>query len=149
GFDFVAEWSMVRSELWTYTQASGPVIHFGSQQWPVLWEPLLFVPVLAVTSVMLLRDDAGVTAIERFVVRHRRLGARPIASQILVAFVVYAILYAGLYGGGMSLLRMTGQATNVQQQIPYGEMKTYDPQGRYQKAGVQGPYYAGNWSGLW
>lgn len=148
-FNILTEFVLVSSEIWSIAQAPGPVLRFGSQQFPIVGELLLFPPVLASTAVMLIEDDGGRTLVGRFVERHATLRRRPLASQLLVAFGVYAVLYAGLYGGGMALLRMTGVANHIQTELPYGEMKVYDPQGRYEQAGVPGPYYKGVWSGQW
>jgi hypothetical protein len=146
-FDVAAELSMVRTELWIYSQAAGPVIHVGPHQWPVLWEPLLFSPTMAVTAVMLVRDDAGRTVQQRLVERSRRLRRRPILGQIAVAWVIYAIPYFGLYTGSFSLFRLSGAAISLNDPFPFQETKVYDPQGRFERAGLPGPYYPGIWSG--
>jgi hypothetical protein len=148
-FDFIAELSMVRTELWTYVQAVGPVIHIGSQQWPILVEPLLFAPTMAVTAAMLLPDRQGQTMTHRTAKRIGVLRQHPVFGPITVAVVVYAGLYAGLYGGTFSILHMTGAATHLNTPVPYQEQKIYDPQGKFEHAGIPGPYYAGRWSGQW
>ena len=146
-FDVAAELSMVRTELWVYSQAPGPVIHVGPHQWPVLWEPLLFSPTMAVTGVMLVRDDSGRTVLQRLVERSRRLRARPVLGQILIAWVIYAVPYIGLYTGSFTAFRLSGAAISLEEPFPFQEIKVYDPQGRFERAGVDGPFYPGIWSG--
>jgi hypothetical protein len=52
-----------------------------------------------------------------------------------------------VYGGAFALMKDTGAASSVACPWPYPEAKVYDPQGFYEEAGQQGPYFPGIWSG--
>lgn len=146
-FDFSAELLMVRTEVWQFVQAPGPIIHIGPHQFPVLWEPALFSPTMAVTAMMLHRDDTGRTMMHRVAERISWLRSRRFWGPVLVALVIYTIPYMGIYTAGFSIFRLTGYSNNLEQPFPFQEMKVYDPQGRFENAGEPGPYYEGTWSG--
>jgi hypothetical protein len=148
-FDVAAEFAMARTDVWCQTQLPGPVVHAGAEQWAIFWEPLLLCPVMAVAAALLARDASGVTTLNRVVLRSPRLSARPVAGRVLMAWGAMAVILVGYYIGGMAIIRLGGFATHVNIPFPYQDMKVYDPQGLYQKAGVPGPYYRGAWSGRW
>lgn len=147
-FDMVAEMTMIRAELWIWVQAPGPVFHFGNHQWPILAEPLTFGPVLATTTVMLARDDTGRTVVQRVIERRRGpAGGQRVASQILVAFAVFSFAYVGVYCSIWAAFRVTGMSDSLDRPWTFEEMKVYDPQGRFEAAGEDGPFMEGVWSG--
>jgi hypothetical protein len=142
-FDVAMELLMVRTELWVYAQAVPPVVRPGTWQWPVIVEPLLFSPSMAVTASLLVRDDSGRTVMERIANRYRWSRRRPVIGQALVAWSIIVVLYGGLYGGSFAALRLTGQMKELARPWAFEDVKVYDPQDTWKDAGEAGPFYDG------
>ncbi len=141
GMDILMEQWMLNMGIYKYTQIAGPAMTWGHghlQLYEIIWIGAL----IGFYAVLLQRDDSGRTALQRLSLgplRPLRLG------QWGTAFLVVAVSLA-MYGAFWTLLRETGQATNIAGgDYPYRAVKTYDPDGRMQAAGQPGPYFAGTW----
>jgi hypothetical protein len=115
-------------------------------QFPLLWESAGVTLVMIPAGLLLYRDDTGRTNAEKLSHRIRALRARPALGTFIVMFAILNVAYL-CYGGGFAIIRWTKSATSVACPWPYPEVKVYDPQGFYAKAGHPGPFFPGNWSG--
>ncbi len=147
-FDAALENFLVRTQLYIYSQ----VIPWGSigagkwYQFPLIWESLMVTFVMIPAGVLLYRDDTGKTQAEKLAQRVRSFARRPVLGAFAVMFVIINLSYF-CYGFGFGLIRETHAATSVACPWPFPEVKVYDPQGFYAKAGVPGPHYPGIWAG--
>jgi Spirocyclase AveC-like len=148
-YDAVQEILLIRTQLYIYSQ----VIPFGSvfagktYQFPLLWESSLVTTVMIPAGVLLYRDDTGRTVAEKLAQRVRAFRGRQVLGTFAVMFVILNASYLFLYGGSFAIIRGSGAATSVACPWPFPEVKVYDPQGYYEKAGQPGPFMAGIWDG--
>jgi len=146
-YDAVMENLCIRCGLYIYSQ----VIPFGSVfngtpfQFPLLWESSLVTLVMIPAGLLLYRDDTGRTQAEKLAQRVRVLRGHPATATFAVMFVILNVAYLG-YGAAFTIIKDTKVATSVACPWPYPEVKVYDPQGLYEKAGQPGPYSVGIWS---
>jgi Spirocyclase AveC-like len=147
-FDLILEVACIRTGLYVYAQT----IEFGTlwagewYQFPLLWESSLVTLVMIPAGLLLYRDDTGKTKAEKLAHRVPALRGRPALGTFAVMFVVLNVAYLG-YGGAFAVIRASGAATSVACPWPYPEAKVYDPQGFYEEAGQEGPFYPGIWAG--
>jgi hypothetical protein len=147
-FDALLEIFLVRTQLYIYSH----VIPWGSYaagkwyQFPLLWESALVATVMIPAGVMLYKDDTGKTQAEKLAQRAGWLRTRPALGTFAVMFLAVNLGYF-VYGSAFALMKDTGAASSVACPWPYPEAKVYDPQGFYEEAGQQGPYFPGIWSG--
>jgi hypothetical protein len=147
-FDAALEIFLVRTQLYIYSQ----VIPFGSfaagqpHQFPLIWESVLVSTVMIPAGVLLHKDDTGRTQAEKLAQKVRVFRSRPALGAFVVMFAVINVGYF-LYGGAFGTIRATRAATSVACPYPFEEAKVYDPNGFYEEAGQDGPYFEGNWSG--
>jgi hypothetical protein len=147
-FDACLEIFLVRTQLYIYSH----VIPWGSYaagewyQFPLIWESALVSTVMIPAGVLMHRDDTGKTQAEKLAQRLRWFGSRPALGTFAVMFLIVNLGYFFLYGGGFALMRDTRAASSVACPWPYPEAKVYDPQGFYEEAGQEGPYFPGIWS---
>jgi hypothetical protein len=148
-FDACLEIFLVRTQLYIYSH----VIPWGSYaagewyQFPLIWESVLVSTVMIPAGVLLHKDDTGKTQAEKLAQRVRWFRTRPSLGAFAVMFLIVNLGYFFLYGGGFTLMKDTRAASSVACPWPYPEAKVYDPQGLYEEAGQEGPYFPGIWSG--
>jgi hypothetical protein len=146
-YDAQLETGLVKNQLYIYTQ----VIPWGSlytgkyYQFPLIWESTFVTFVMVPPAVLLYRDDTGRTQAEKLAQRLRMFATRPVLATFVVMFGILNVAYFA-YGGGFVLVRASGLATSVACPWPYPEIKVYDPNGYYEKAGQPGPYFEGEWN---
>ncbi|MGI8662535.1 MAG: hypothetical protein ACR2LQ_04895 [Acidimicrobiales bacterium] len=150
-WDVPMELLMIRARMYTYSQWWGPSIHVGNAHagLPIVWTLFTTVSITAVTT-LLYRSDDGSSTLSILARRLPHLARRTATSQptgqsagrqIIAGAVVLAVVYVGL-AGFFGAFRVTGSATNTPKGgWPYGEIKTYDPDGTVHDAGIPGPYY--------
>lgn len=126
-------------------------VHLGGHHagLPLIWS-LYTVLSIAFITPFLHRDDDGGSLLTAAAARLPRISKRSSTNQpsgqsagrqVLAGGLVLVVIYLGITGG-YALIRVSGAAKNpVQGPWPYGEIKTYDPYGALQQAGVPGPYY--------
>jgi hypothetical protein len=148
-FDAFLEIFLVRTGLYIYSH----VIPWGSYaagewyQFPLIWESALVSTVMIPAGLLLHKDDTGRTQAEKLSQRLRWFRTRPALGTFAVMFLIVNLGYFFLYGGGFALMKNTRAASSVGCPWPYPEAKVYDPQGFYEEAGQEGPYFPGIWSG--
>jgi hypothetical protein len=146
-YDAMLETGLVKNQLYIYSQ----VIPWGSldagkyYQFPLIWESSFVTFVMIPSGILLYRDDTGRTQAEKLAQRLRMSANHPVLATFLVMFAILNVAYFA-YGGAFALIRVSGLATSVACPWPYPEIKVYDPNGYYEKAGQPGPYYEGNWN---
>ena len=143
-WDILTELFMMRAGMYFYSQSYGPNIHWGPVSYPVYWGFFTWSSI-AVITVLLYRDDDGISVLHRF---GRHLPGpettpdsvsvlRRIIAGVLILCASYAFcfaLYGGFRIGHLDHAGYTGP-------WPYPSTKVYDPQGVLQHAGQVGPYY--------
>lgn len=145
--DAILEVTLVRTGLYIYSQ----VIPWGSLfpgttfQFPLIWESTFVTFVMIPAGVLCYRDDTGRTVAEKLTQRLRFLQSKPSLATFLLMFGILNISYF-MYGTAFGIIRATGIATSVACPYPYPEMKTYDPQGYFEREGQAGPFYGGYWN---
>jgi Spirocyclase AveC-like len=145
--DAAVEIFCVSKRIYAYTQ----VPEFGSiftgkyNQFPLLWESGLATSMMIAASILIYRDDTGRTYAEKLSQRLRVLPKRPATASFFVMIAVLSLSYFAVYGGGFLVIRAGKLATSVACPWPFPEAKVYDPQGFYEEAGQQGPFYSGRW----
>lgn len=146
-YDAILETGLVKNQLYIYSQ----VIPWGSldagkyYQFPLIWESSFVTFVMIPSGILLYRDDTGRTQAERLAQQLRMFANRPVLATFLVTFAILNVAYFA-YGGSFALIRASGLATSVACPWPYPEIKVYDPNGYYEKAGQPGPYFEGKWN---
>ena len=150
-WDVPTELLMIRANMYAYSQSFGPRLHWGGHHagLPLIWS-LYTVLSIAFITPFLHRDDDGGSLLTAAAARLPRISKRSSTNQpsgqsagrqVLAGGLVLVVIYLGITGG-YALIRVSGAAKNpVQGPWPYGEIKTYDPYGALQQAGVPGPYY--------
>lgn len=145
--DAILEIGCIRGGLYIYSQ----VIPFGSVftgtpfQFPLLVESSLVTIVMIPAGLLLYTGGTGRTQAEKLAQRVRAFRGRPATGTFIVMFAILMVAYCG-YGGAFAIIKDSGAATSVACPWPYPEVKVYDPQGFYAKAGQPGPYFSGNWA---
>jgi Spirocyclase AveC-like len=142
--DILMEQWMINMYIYKYTQIAGPAftLGHGRLQWAeVVWVGFL----IAVCALMLHRDDTGRTIGARIAQRNGWLRGHRIGAAFVTVSIVTVALLA--YGGYWATLRLTGNADHIAPgNWPYAAARTYDPNGRLQRAHVGGPlYFSGTW----
>ncbi len=146
-FDAILEITLVRTGLYIYSQ----VIPWGSLfagttfQFPLIWESVFVTFVMIPAGVLCYRDDTGKTVAEKMTQRLRFLQSKPTLATFLLMFGILNVAYF-MYGTAFGIIRATGIATAVACPYPYPEIKTYDPQGYFEREGDAGPFYGGYWN---
>ena len=143
---FCSEFIATRLHTFTFTQLWARVTIFRGHegQMHILYEGPFLGMVIALSAVLMQRDDDGHTVLDRRADRSRRLGTRPRLAVLLYGSLILSVYYAA-YGLPYTLMRVTDSSHVLVQSWPYPNTKTYDPQGRYHQAGLPGPYYTGLW----
>jgi hypothetical protein len=147
-WDGVMEALFVRMGFYTYTQ----VIPFGSifagtpQQFPLIWEAVLFGIMLSTAAPLMWVDDRGRTWPEAFARRTRIFAGRPYVGAFVIAWAMMSVVYIA-YGVSFGIVRATGLATETAQHWRYPETKVFDPQGYFQRNDETGPFMIGTWAG--
>jgi hypothetical protein len=146
-WDGVIEALLVRMEVYSYVQVIGSLSFRSGTSWQFpLYEAPFFGFLLAFASLMMWRDDSGLTTAARLAKRWNVTCSRPNLGPLAMAFVIMFTVYVG-YGLAFGVIRDTHVATTVARPWPYQTVKVYDPQGDYQRSGVPGPYFSGIWCG--
>jgi len=147
-YDAFLENMCIRAGLYIYSQVVpfGSIFSGKSYQFPLLWESGLITLVMIPAAVLLYRDDTGRTVAEKLTQRMRVFPKHPALGLFVVMFALLNVAYVA-YGGGFAIIKWTKAATSVACPYPYPEVKVYDPQGFYAKAGQPGPYLEGIWNG--
>jgi hypothetical protein len=146
-YDAMLETGLVKNQLYIYTQ----VIPWGSldagkyYQFPLIWESSFVTFVMIPSGILLYRDDTGRTQAEKLAQKLRMFATHPVLATFLVIFAILNVAYFA-YGGSFAIIRASGLATSVACPWPYPEIKVYDPNGYYEKAGQPGPYFEGEWN---
>jgi hypothetical protein len=142
---------LVLTQLYTYTH----VMPFGSifvgtyYQFPLLLASVVIGVVMIPTSLLMYRDDTGLTEAEKLAKRLKLYVRRPATATFLVMALTLNLSFL-LFIGCFALVRVTGAATAVACPWPYQEAAVYDPHGYYEREGQPGPYTEGwmnNWIG--
>ena len=142
GADILMEMWMLNMHIYNYTQIAGPYLSWGHgnlQLVEIVWIGLW----MGGLAVMLRRDDRGRSLCARLAQTSPRL-RRLRLGEIGTAFVIVGLglcLYCGTFAG----LRLAGLAKPVPTPYPFRTVKTYDPDGRMEKAGQPGAYFDGIW----
>lgn len=158
GFGMAALWDlptellMIRANMYTYSQSFGPRLQWGGTHagLPIIWSLYTILSIAAITPFLHRDDDGGslLTSLARRLPRRRgaksstsqpsgESGGRQILAGSIALLAIYSVITAG-YG----IIRLSGVADNPPLiGWPYGEIKTYDPQGVLEDAGIPGPYY--------
>src|SRR5207245_933515 len=139
--DLIGESVMIRSLIWSYTQLLGPQIGGGhTYQFPFIWGPLMQVFLYGGCALAFWRDDQGKTVCGRLVARHRLLRRRPVIGEVALA----SALLFGAYSFGIGTFAlMKYNAHTIAKPWAYGETKTYDPTGLWERSGSPGPFNKG------
>ncbi|MBB5160611.1 spirocyclase AveC family protein [Mycobacterium sp. AZCC_0083] len=147
-WDGVMEALFVRMGFYTYTQ----VIPFGSifagtpQQFPLIWEAVLFGIMLSTAAPLMWVDDTGRTWSEIIARRTKVFAKRPYIGAFVIAWALMSVVYVA-YGLSFGIVRATGIATETAQHWRYPETKVFDPQGYFKRNGETGPFMLGTWAG--
>jgi hypothetical protein len=146
--DALVELFSVSTRIYTYSQIPrfGSIFTGQSNQFPLLLESSLVPLVIICAAVLLYRDDTGLTQAEKLAQRLRFLPGRPALASFLVMFGLMSATYTIVFGGSWFIIRAGGFADSVACPWPYPQIKVYDPQGFYEKAGHPGPYFEGRWN---
>jgi hypothetical protein len=145
--DAMLEIFCVSSGLYIYSQ----VIPWGSLyagttfQFPLIWEASLVTVVMIPAGILCYRDDTGRSQAEKLAQRLRWFPTRPALATFLVMAGILNLAYF-VYGAGFGVIRASRFATSVACPWPFPEAKVYDPQGFYERAGQQGPFFEGHWN---
>lgn len=133
----------MRAGIFFYTEAVGPLMHFGHIQLPVImaiYDSFIF----AMVAVMCVRDDNDeLVLITRIA---RRLPARRGRSKVTLTRQMLVSVAVGLASFGLPLvvlagLREAGLSRPAYDQNPYPNVKVYDPYGHLEEAGKPGPFF--------
>lgn len=150
-WDIPTELLMIRANMYTYSQSFGPRLEWGGTHagLPIIWSLYTVLSIAAITP-FLHRDDDGGSLLTSLAARlPKRPGARrtnqpsgqSAGRQILAGSIALCAIYL-VITFGYFLIRVSGVADNAPLDgWPYGEIKTYDPQGTLEEAGIPGPYY--------
>ncbi|MBA3743283.1 spirocyclase AveC family protein [Sporichthya sp.] len=140
--EVIGETLLLQMEIWTYYQYWGPAFHVGDS-WLPLTEIVLASLTMSLLSVMLHRDDHGRSVATRLSASVRPLRAMRFGEKATAVLILQAVFIA--YIGFYAVVRLAGLDTNISGDYPYRTIKTYDPDGYVQEAGIPGPYYKGVW----
>jgi hypothetical protein len=145
---FVFEFVATRMHIFTFTQLWPPVTIFGGTQGQMhlFYEGPALGALIAISTALMVRDDRGRTALDRFVDRKPALRKHPRRSVVAAAMMLLTVYYAA-YGVPYWLMRLTNSSTDVVQPWSLPNTKVYDPQHRLRHAGVPGPYHTGPLAG--
>ncbi|MDG4668173.1 spirocyclase AveC family protein [Mycobacterium sp. 236(2023)] len=145
--DAVIETFFVRTGLYGYSQVPkfGSIFVGEAHQFPLLLESLsTTLPFIAV-SLLWWRNDTGLTGAERFANKFaitRKTGrAGVLAVMILFMNIGYFAYLAPFF-----VIRYFDLSTEVARPWRWCAVMVYDPQGHYEKAGEQGPFFEGIWA---
>lgn len=144
-FDGLAEASMVRAGLYTFTQLMPIGVISAGQPWqfPLLWEPLTFGTFIGITAPLMWENDQRQSWGEAFAARFKVFNGRPHIGAFVCSFAAFTIVYFGVWFSVWGFFRVTGMATSLVRTWDIPETSVYDPQGFYQTAGNPGPFYKG------
>jgi hypothetical protein len=142
--DILMEQWMLNMYIYKYTQIGGPALTLGHghlQLDEIAWIGFL----IAVCAVLLHRNDRGETIGAQIAQRSAWLRRFKVGGAGVTVMIMTVALLA--YGGYFATLRLTGSDTHIAAgNWPYSAARTYDPNGRLQRAGIGGPYY---YTGTW
>lgn len=150
--EMVGESLLLQMRIWTYYQYWGPALRLFSHSWLPFIEILLATLTMSFLATLMHRNDKGQSPAKRLSMRlggstrpdgtPRRIRIGEKTTAILLMQAVF-IAYIGFF----CVLRLAGVQTNVAGYYPYPVIKTIDPDGHAQRAGIPGPYYTGDpWS---
>ena len=143
-WDAAQEILLTRAQFLTYSH----VIKFGSvdvgknSQFPFLMASLLITVIMIPASILLYRDDTGMSQAERLSRRLRLHAHHPRLATFLLMTIVLNVAMMS-FSSVFWLVRLTGAASEVACPWPYPAAKIWDPQGFYQSQGASGPFSAG------
>lgn len=145
-WDVVVEFLFIRSGLYTYTQAAGPLLWAGrTWQFPFFWNPASQIFLFGLVPVFLSTDDNGATVGHRLVRRTRVFQSHPRLAEVAVVSGILTLSY--LFAIGVfAAMKLTHRTTTLARPWPYQDTKVYDPQGQWKAAGEKAPTYPGIWS---
>jgi hypothetical protein len=143
-WDAAQEILLTRAQFLIYSH----VIEFGSldvgkiSQFPLLMASVLITVIMIPASVLLYRDDTGISQAEKLARRLRLHARRPKLATFLLMTLVLNIAMIS-FSSAFWLVRATGAASTVACPWPYPQAKTWDPRGYYESQGAPGPFTAG------
>jgi hypothetical protein len=143
-WDAAQEMLLTRAQFLTYSH----VIEFGSldvgknSQFPLLMASGLITIVMIPASILLYRDDTGISQADKLSRRLRLHARHPKLATFLVMAIVLNIAMMS-FSSAFWLVRATGAASTVACPWPYPQAKIWDPRGYYQSQGAPGPFTAG------
>lgn len=144
-FDFGVELMVLRAGLYVYSQVWPAISIDVGKAWQ--FPALMAVPTIAISmawcAVLLHRDEAGNTVVERIAQRLPGLRRWPTIGAIVVSSVLGCLSYS-VYTGTFAAQRVLGLATSVAQPWPYEDSMIYDPDGLYERSGNPGPFFDDN-----
>ena len=151
-WDIPTELLMIRANMYTYSQSFGPRLEWGGTHagLPLVWSLYTILSIAAITPFLHRDDDGGslLTSLAKRLPRRKgkvtttmqpsgESGGRQILAGSIALLVIYAVITLGFFA-----IRVSGVAENPPiHGWPYGEIKTYDPYGVLEDAGIPGPYY--------
>ncbi|MFI5507619.1 spirocyclase AveC family protein [Mycobacterium sp. NPDC051804] len=145
--DAVIEIFFVMTGLYGYSQvpAFGSIKVGQPDQFPLLLESLsTTLPFIAV-SLLWWRNDTGLTGAERLANKFRITRATGRAGVLMTMIVVMSFGYF-LYLAPFFIIRYFDLSTETARPWRWCVTKVYDPQGHFEKAGEQGPFFEGVWA---
>ena len=148
-WDVPLELLLTRCGIYSYSQVIPELSIFGgtTHQFPLLIETPLIAVLFAVPALMMWPDDRGRTINHQLSERLRMRGdlsARlgPSLAAVLIISVAYTAFLVPWWAA-----RALQWSDQVAQPYNNRDIKTYDPQGFYQRAGEPGPYFTGSLAG--
>ena len=114
-------------------------------QFPLLLESVSTTIPFVVISLLWWRNDTGLTGAERLANKFRITRKSGRVGVLLTMIVVMSIGYV-LYLVPFAVVRYFDLATETARPWRWCHTQVYDPQGRFEEAGEQGPFYEGVWA---
>lgn len=139
-FNLFVQFEWLKSGIFTYTQAVGPIFYIDGIHLPLLvcfYDPFLF----AMIALLFCGNAQGDSVVLSALAPRLPFGPSGkqgrqvwLAALLLIAAAMVPISILGA-------LRMTGVAQASYGQFPYPEAKIYDPYGALERSGRAGPFY--------
>lgn len=143
-WDIAVELTMMRGQLYYFSQWWGPAFHWDFAALP-LTDVHLMAFCIGSTTAMLWRDDQGRSAFARVARRSRWLERRGRLGAFLAGVGLMTAMYL-VANAGYTAIRVTGIANNSFSGPPrFEETKLYDPEGLLRAKGHPGPFYDDFW----
>jgi hypothetical protein len=147
--DACIEIFFVKTGLYGYSQ----VPKFGSinvgrvDQFPLILESGATTLPFIACSLLWWRNDTGLTGAERLANQWRFTRQRGLLGVFGIMFVLMSFGYM-LYLAPFAIIRYFDLSSSPARPWRWCATQVYDPQGRFEEAGEQGPFFEGIWSGL-